>query len=143
MPGIICAIRGGPASQATIEKSFTLAREHNQVIHFLYVVNLDFLTHSTSSKIESISRELRGMGEFILLDAQEKALRQGYQSEKVIADGDVIQEIIRLAKTIDADYIVLGRPKQGREDNLIGKDKSETIRKRIQSQIRAKVIFSE
>ncbi len=49
MPGIICAIRGGPSSQPTIATSIQLAKDTKETIHFLYVVNLDFLTHSISS----------------------------------------------------------------------------------------------
>ena len=44
MPGILCAVRGGPASQPTIAKAIALAQETGLPLYFLYVVNLDFLS---------------------------------------------------------------------------------------------------
>lgn len=81
MPGILCAIRGGPSSQPTINKSIQVAQETGEMIRFLYVVNLDFLTRSSSSKTNHISQEISEMGEFILLSAQEQASaeRAGYR----------------------------------------------------------------
>ncbi len=62
MSGILCAIRGGPSSRPTIATSSQLAQETGEVIYFLYVVNLDFLTHSSSSKTNNISQEIHDMG---------------------------------------------------------------------------------
>ena len=62
MSGILCAIRGGPSSRPTIATSIQLAQETGEVIYFLYVVNLDFLTHSSSSKTNNISQEIHDMG---------------------------------------------------------------------------------
>lgn len=142
MAGIICAIRGGPASQATIERSISLARETEQTIYFLYVINLDFLTHSTSSKTDRIHEDMREMGEFILLDAQDKALQQGTTAETVIADGDVIKQIIALAVEKDAHYVVLGTPASENENNLFARNKSQAVAERITAETRAEVVFS-
>ena len=65
MSGILCAIRGGPSSRPTIAMSIQLAQETGEVIYFLYVVNLDFLTHSSSSKTNNFSQEIHDMGELI------------------------------------------------------------------------------
>jgi nucleotide-binding universal stress UspA family protein len=81
MPGIICAVRGGPASQPTIHRAITLAQEVGQPIHFLYVVNLDFLEHTATSRTHVISRELRHMGDFILLTAQVQAQNLGVEAD--------------------------------------------------------------
>ena len=43
MSGILCAIRGGPASKATIARAIDLAHETGARLVFLYIVNLDFL----------------------------------------------------------------------------------------------------
>jgi hypothetical protein len=67
MTGIICAIRGGPASQPTIARSIALAQETSLPLHFLYVVNLDFLTRTSLSRVHVIAQEMQQMGEFILL----------------------------------------------------------------------------
>jgi hypothetical protein len=73
MSGILSAIRGGPSSQPTISKSIQLAHDTGKIIQFLYVVNLDFLTHSSNSKTNHISQEISEIGEFILLSALERA----------------------------------------------------------------------
>jgi hypothetical protein len=39
MPGILCAIRGGPSSQSTITTSIQLARDTGETIYF--PANLD------------------------------------------------------------------------------------------------------
>mgnify|MGYP006278667847 CR=1 FL=1 len=142
MAGIVCAIRGGPDSQSTIEASINLARETGGTIHFLYVVNLDFLTLSTSSKTDRIREDMRGMGEFILIDAQDKALRQGTRAETVVSDGDVIDQIIALAKEKNARYVVLGTPVSEKENNLFTRNKSQAAAERISSETQAEVVFS-
>jgi len=87
MPGIVCAIRGGPDSQPTVDKAISLTRETNFPIDFLYVVNLDFLSRTESSRTSTLSFELEHMGKFILLAAQEKAKAQKVTTEGVIKHG--------------------------------------------------------
>ncbi len=57
MPGIVCAIRGGPRSRPTIEKAIALAEEKQQKVYFLYVMNLDFLLQSLHSHISTVTEE--------------------------------------------------------------------------------------
>ena len=142
MAGITCAIRGGPSSQPTIATSIQLAKDTGETIHFLYVVNLDFLTHSTSSKTNHISQEMREMGEFILLSAQEQASKMGVTSEGVIRDGQVMDEIIAYCAEIDPTYVVLGRPQEEQEDNLLTSDRLQAFADQITEVCQATVIFS-
>ncbi|MGD2027997.1 MAG: universal stress protein, partial [Anaerolineales bacterium] len=102
MSGIICAIRGGPDSKATIQKGISLAIEVDLPLYFLYVVNLDFLSHTQSSKTSTITDELYQMGEFILFTAQEKAQNKNVKAEGVIRHGNVREEIINLASELSA-----------------------------------------
>jgi len=101
MPGIVCAIRGGPSSQPTIATSIKLASETGETIYFLYVVNLDFLTHSSSSKTNHISQEIKEMGEFILLGAQEQSAENNVSAEGVTREGKVEDEIISYCSELD------------------------------------------
>lgn len=142
MAGILCAIRGGPASQSTIETSINLAKETGETIYFLYVINLDFLTHSTSSRTDRIYEDMRAMGEFILIDAQDRAHRLGAKAETVIADGNVIKQIIAVASGKNARYVVLGTPSSENENNLFVRNKSQAVAERIRSETQAEVIFS-
>jgi len=111
MPGIVCAIRGGPDSQPTIEKAIEAAIETGLTIHFLYVVNLDFLTHTASSRVHIITEEMEEMGDFILRAAQAEAEGKGVATERIIKHGKVGNVISDVCHELGADYVVLGRPR--------------------------------
>jgi len=146
MPGIICAIRGGPDSQPTIDTSIKLAKESGQTIYFLYVINLDFLTHSAAGRTGHITEEMREMGEFILLAAQERAQEQAREhdvcTEMVTAEGNVIEEIIALCLEIEGDYVVMGRPAQATEHNLLAENEFQAILEHIEETTHATVVVS-
>jgi nucleotide-binding universal stress UspA family protein len=141
MPGIICAVRGGPDSQPTIEKAISLAKEVSLPLYFLYIVNLDFLSHTQSSRVSTISEELGEMGEFILLTTQEKARKQGVQSEAVIRHGKVREEIIGLAAELSADYVILGLPQGQEEKDIFAADRIKEFGLTIEEHSGAKVIL--
>ena len=141
MPGIVCAIRGGPASQPTIHKAIELAKESGNKIYYLYVVNLDFLERTASSRTHTISKELRQMGEFILLTAQVQAQSQGVDADGVIHEGKVGEEIIRFCQETRADYVVLGSPKGEHEDNAFTRERLNQFVRLIENTSGAKVVL--
>ena len=143
MPGIVCAVRGGPHSQPTITRSISLAQETGETLYFLYVVNLDFMSHTTSSRVHTISEQMSQMGEFILLMAQDAAARQGVEAEGVIRHGDVGEEIIGLCHELQADHLVLGKPKVEQEDTVFTGDLLHQCVARIEEQTGATVVFPE
>ena len=143
MSGIVCAIRGGPASHPTIQKAISLAQETGQKIHFLYVVNLDFLGRTSSSRTHTITKELRQMGEFILLTAQVQAQNKGVESEGITREGNVGGEIIRLCQDTMADYVVLGSPKGEHEDNAFTRERMKQFAQTIETASGAKMILAE
>jgi len=79
-------------------------------LYFLYIINLDFLSHTTRIASDIVSEQIKQMGEFILLAAQEAADAQGVHPEGVIRQGDVTECIINVCHELQADYLVLGRP---------------------------------
>jgi len=143
MSGIVCAIRGGPASQPTIFKAISLAQETGLPVYYLYIVNIDFLERTASSRTHTIIKELRQMGEFILLTAQTQAQDQGIVAEGVVRDGNVGDEIIRFCQEIQADYIVLGRPQGEREDNVFTSERMHKFRQQIEQMSGSKAVFAE
>ena len=143
MPGIVCAIRGGPASQPTIARAIALARETSLPLHFLYVVNLDFLSQTPTSRVHTISQEMREMGEFILLMAQETSARQGVTAEGVVRHGSVGEELIGLCQELEADYLVLGKPRVEQEDTVFTHDLLHEFVARTEEQTGATVVFPE
>lgn len=143
MSGLVCAIRGGPDSQATIAQAIALAQETGLPLHFLYVVNLDFLSHTSSSRVHIISEQMHQMGEFILLAARASATAQGVTAQGVVRHGNIEDEIIGLCRELDADYVVLGWPQARGEADVFGRDRLKRFRERIEAETGAKVVFPE
>jgi nucleotide-binding universal stress UspA family protein len=141
--GIICAIRGGPDSQVTIDKAIDLAEETALPLSFLYVVNLDFLTHTSSTRLHTISKEMHQMGEFILLAAQASAQEQGITAEGIVRQGDVGQEIVKLCHELSASYLVLGQPRLQREESIFTQDRLLRFVEQTEMQTGAKVILAD
>lgn len=143
MPGIVCAIRGGPASQHTIDESVTMAVEKHLPLYFLYVVNLDFLTHTASSRVKTITEEMNELGDFILLLAKRQAEARGVEVEGMIRHGKVGEEIIALSQEVDADFVVMGQPKGEKEANVFTQERINTFREKLEEESGAQVILVE
>ena len=142
MSAIICAIRGGSKSQATIQKAIKVAKEFELPVIFLYVIDVDFLVHTSLSRVHPISEELQEMGEFILLMARDKAEAQDVQSSHFVRHGDVREEILRLCRECDARYIVLGRPRLRKERSVFSVDRLERFKKQISQACDAELLVS-
>ena len=143
MSGIVCAIRGGPNSRVTTIEAITLARETSLPIHFLYVVNLDFLARTATSRVSVITEEMRQMGKSILSMAQARATEQGVRAEGVIRHGAVGEQIAGLCQELNADYLVLGRPEPDKEENVFTQARLAQFIERLESQTGAKVTLTK
>jgi nucleotide-binding universal stress UspA family protein len=143
LSGIVCAIRGGPASRKTIDEALKLAVETSQSLYFLYVVNLAFLSHTASSRVRTISKELRQMGDFIILAAQERAHAQGVDAQGFIRQGNVEKEIISVCNEVGANYLVLGKPLGQDEEDTFTHERILEFIQRIEAESGAQVIVVE
>jgi len=143
MSGIVCAIRGGAASQPTIRAAIRHAKATGLPLHFLYVVNLDFLLRTTHSRTQVLAQELREMGEFILLVAASQAEAEGIEVEEVVREGHSVRdEIVALSHEVGADYVILGRPKTEGEENVFTHQLQEELKQHMAEETGAKVIFA-
>lgn len=143
MSAIVCAIRGGPDSQPTIAKSIALAKETGLPLYFMYVVNLDFLTHTSSSRTHTLSEQMHQMGEFILLAAQSTAAADGVAAQGVIRQGQVREEIADLCHEVDATWLVIGQPKGQEESDLFTHDMLQKFIARIEQDTGATVVMAD
>jgi nucleotide-binding universal stress UspA family protein len=144
MPGIICAIRGGPDSQPTIEKALDLAEQTHLPLHFLYVVSLDFLGRTTTNRVQVARDEILKMCDFILLKAQERAAERGITDVTTVdREGEVSEEIISLCAEIGADYVVLGHPVEDVERNVFTRDLFQDFVEKIKAECKANVVLAE
>lgn len=143
MSGIVCAIRGGPDSRATITTAISLALKVGQPLYFLYVVNLDFLSRTSSTRVHTISKEMQQMGEFILLAAQASAKEHSIAAEGIVRQGNVSQEIVNLCHELSASYLVLGQPRLQREESIFSQDRLVEFVEQAEMQTGAKVILAD
>jgi nucleotide-binding universal stress UspA family protein len=143
MSGIVCAIRGGPASQPTIQKAISTAGETHLPLYFLYVVNLDFLSYTASSRVRTISQELHRMGDFILLTAKERAQAQGISAQGLVRHGNVMEEIINICREIEADFVILGQPLGQEEEDIFTHERITSFSQQIETESGAKVVLVE
>lgn len=143
MPGIICAIRGGPSSQPTIHQAIETARKQKIPIYFLYVVNLDFLEHSGQARLQVIKEEMQSMGETICMKAQIEATRAGVESKVIVREGKVSEEIVNACHEVDAQYVILGRPEGEDVSNVFNKAGLNNFVELLEKETGANVIFSQ
>ena len=143
MPGIICAVRGGPDSQPTIAQAIGLAQETDLQLYFLYVVNLDFLVRTSSTRTHTISEQMHQMGEFIVLTAQASATEQGLSAEGIVRHGNVGEEIVDLCHELDVDYLVLGHPRLEREESVFSQELLHQFIEQAEQQTGAKVVLAD
>jgi len=140
MSGIVCAIRGGPASQPTIAQAVTLAQETGLTVHFLYIVNRDLLSSANSAQARAISGQIRQMGESALRTALDLASTQGVTAQGVTRQGNVGDEIASLCRDLGADYLILGQPQAHEERNVFSEALLPQFIEGIEKQTGAKVV---
>jgi nucleotide-binding universal stress UspA family protein len=143
MSGIVCAIRGGPASEPTIQKAIETAKGENLPIYFLYVVDMNFLVSTRNVGLSAISKEMYNMGEFILLTVQTRAEGQGVVAHSVVRDGQVGEQIIQLCREVNAQYVVLGLPRGQSDVDAFTHPKLQAFASQIQSESGAEIIFAK
>ncbi|MBU0491119.1 MAG: universal stress protein [Chloroflexi bacterium] len=143
MSGIVCAIRGGPESQSPIRHAIQLAQETGETIYFVFVVNLDFMTMTASSRTHILSDQMRQMGEFILLAAQDQAMQEGVQATGSVRHGNVSEEIIALCQEIEADYVILGRPRADDQPNEFDIARLESFIGQLELQTNTRVVLAD
>jgi nucleotide-binding universal stress UspA family protein len=143
MAGIVCAVRGGPGSNSTIQRALALGREQNLPVYFLYVVNLDFLAHTSSKRLKTAKEEMRKLGEFILLKAQKQADESGVKAESITREGKVREEILQLCKEKQADFAILGQQSSDVENNVFSQQQFQQFIQRLEKETGVKVVVSE
>lgn len=113
MAKILCAIRGGEASQRIQDIAISLAKESNDEIVFLYVVNTEFLDTASAVLQESVTTEMEKLGEFLLLMAQVRAKKQNVTATPLLRYGFLQEEFEKAASSPDITKVLLGKPGEG------------------------------
>jgi len=110
MDVILCATRGGEASQRTQEAAIGLAKDRGAKIVFIFVSDVGFLNRFSAPRVPSMEEEMEHLGEFLLLLAKERAEKAGVEADYMVKTGGLEQALIEAAEECGASLVVLGRP---------------------------------
>ena len=110
MGKILCATRGGEASYRTQDAAIALAKERDDTLLFIYVVDLHFLDKTAAPIVVDVENEVAKMGRFLLLMAKERAAEQGVAADAICHKGEVREELKNAARQEGVSLVVLGRP---------------------------------
>jgi len=110
MGKILCATRGGEASYHTQDAAIALAKERDDTLLFLYVVDLRFLDKVSGAGVVDAEQEMTKMGNFLLLMAKERAAQQSITADTICRQGEMHEEVKNAARAEDISLIVLGQP---------------------------------
>jgi len=111
MGKILCATRGGEASHRTQDTVIALAREQDDSIVFLYVLDTDFLGYTERAvRPDVVATEMEHMGEFLLVMACERAKKQGVKATFFVKRGQLADALKETAVEQNVTLVALGRP---------------------------------
>lgn len=142
MSVIVCSIRGGVESKATVDQAIALARATCLPLHFLYVVNSDLLPAAGGDEMDALIESVRQMGLSVLGAAKAWADSQGIRSQGVVRHGSVKDEIAAVCQDLDPAYLVLGRPQGRKPENVFTQTLLETFVHQIEQQTRVSAVLS-
>ena len=108
---ILCPVDFSESSDRALDYALALAKRHGgqvSVMHVLPTVLADpelypYLTEPVLASGEARDRAHRQLGDFV-----HRALADGIGAEVILEDGDVVEEVLKKAKTLDADLVVMG-----------------------------------
>ncbi|MGW8319111.1 MAG: universal stress protein [Candidatus Promineifilaceae bacterium] len=108
---IVCATRGGASSRAVQRKAIDYARERNQKLVFLYVVDASGLEGVEDILLPAVKSELYWLGRTLLKVAQKRAENMAVTAELEVREGNVQEQIIHFLEERSASLLLLGAPR--------------------------------
>ncbi|MEA1977916.1 MAG: universal stress protein [Chloroflexota bacterium] len=138
MSAIVCAIRGGKESHATINRAIDLAEEMKLPLNYLYVVNEDDFSDIQGDQLKVTLDWLFHAGNAILSIAVSKS--KDIKADGIIRSGKIREKILALCQELDADYLVVGRPGINEKRNMFTNKKLKRFCKRVERKSNARVL---
>jgi nucleotide-binding universal stress UspA family protein len=141
MAKILCATRGGEASYKAQDAAISLALEQGAELVFIFVVDTAFLNKTERAfRLDTVTREMDHMGEFLLMMALERAKKRGAKASLLIRHGDFRSELIEVGRDPEITAIVLGEPVG--EESSFSLEGVKTFRREIQEATGTEVILA-
>jgi len=107
---VVCATRGGPASERVHERAIELARERNGDLVFLHVIDMRDLGDLEPARAAAVMRQMRTLAQSILRAAQAQARAAGVKARGELREGEVSRTLQAFVQEVDADVLVVGYP---------------------------------
>lgn len=107
---VVCATRGGPASERVHERAIELARERNGELVFLHVIDTRELGRLEPAAAAAVLAQMRTLAQSILRGAQAQARAAGVRARGELREGDVSHTLQAFVQEVDADVLVVGYP---------------------------------
>jgi hypothetical protein len=124
MKYIVCATRGGAGSRAVRERAIEYASQRELKLVFLFIIDISALDGADEKLRPAVRDELAWLGLALLGIAQQQAQNAGIESEIVIREGPVRDEISRFINERSAERLLLGAPR-GTTATIFGDDMVE------------------
>lgn len=121
MKTIVCATRGGAGSRAVQQRAIEYAIQREMKLVFLFVIDISTLDDADEKLRPAVRDEMAWLGLALLRIAEQRAQSAGIDSEIVIRDGLVRDEICRLIEERSAELLLLGAPR-GTTATIFGDD---------------------
>lgn len=106
---VLCATRGGKASQPTHREAIAIAKELGAELLFLYVFDRSILQRVATPIVINVEEQVKYMLAYLQRTAQEQARQAGVQASVLVRTGSLRDEIQAVVSELDITLIVLGR----------------------------------
>jgi nucleotide-binding universal stress UspA family protein len=117
---ILVAIDGSKISDKALETAIEEARVWKATVHAIYVVETGlFSSLPMDNTWEIMYSMLEKEGDTALSNARERAEKQGVKIEAVLKQGHAGNEIVRAAKDLGADLVIVGSHGKSEVDRLL------------------------
>lgn len=111
MKYVVCATRGGAGSRAVRERAIEYASQRELKLVFLFIIDTSTLDDADEKLLPAVRDELAWLGLALLRIAQQRAQSAGIDSEIVIREGQVQDEISRFMEDHPTEILLLGAPR--------------------------------
>lgn len=108
MSRLLCITRGGEGGIRAQDKAIALAKDRDDLLVFLCVVDSTFLNRIAGGTIKRRAQdEMVKLGEFLLVIAVERAMSEGVQARAVVRSGVLGEVLPMVVREMEATTIVL------------------------------------
>jgi hypothetical protein len=104
---VFCVTRGGKENIRAQNTAISWAKDRNEHLVFLFVVDTSFLNRIGMCAFWRIAEnELAKLGEFLLIMAVERAMLEGVKAKSIVRSGVLCEILPKVAREMEATTVV-------------------------------------